>query len=79
MIKFQIVENPAVLQPWHVRIVGSNGEILAVTETFVERSTADEAVERLQTADLANAEIEVTTLEVAPVEGLPPSPPRPAD
>lgn len=58
MIKFQIVENPAVSQPWHVRIVAGNGEILAVTETFVSRNNAEEAVNRLRVADLFTASVE---------------------
>lgn len=58
MVKFHIVENPAVSQPWHVRIVGANGEILAVTENFVSRDNAEEAVERFRTADLLNAFVE---------------------
>lgn len=58
MIKFRVVDNPAVVQRWHVQIVGANGEILAVTENFVSRDNADEAVERLRTADLLNAPVE---------------------
>jgi uncharacterized protein YegP (UPF0339 family) len=29
---------------WHVRLVGGNGEIVAQTETYTERETAEDAV-----------------------------------
>lgn len=44
-MKFQIVKGKSTTQPYFWRIVASNGQTLAVSENYVQKSSAKSAVE----------------------------------
>ncbi|WP_395638114.1 YegP family protein [Pseudolysinimonas sp.] len=44
-MKFQIVKGKSTTQPYFWRIVASNGQTLAVSENYTQKSSAKSAVE----------------------------------
>lgn len=44
-MKFEIVKGTSETQPYHWRIVASNGQILASSENYADKSSAKSAVE----------------------------------
>ena len=60
-MKFQIVKGKSEKQPYFWRILGSNGQTLAVSENYVQKASAKKAVESVMKS-AAGAAIEDLTV-----------------
>ncbi len=59
-MKFQIEKSKSATQPYYWRIVSSNGQVLATSETYVSKSSAQSAIDSVK-ANAANAVTEDNT------------------